>query len=62
MNLLKRLFSHHSQSQSAPSPFISWGGQSGNHTCRRQSVNTVNRPYERWVASLRGSACLSEYV
>ena len=29
MNLLKRLFSRHSQGQSTPSPFISWPGQSG---------------------------------
>jgi hypothetical protein len=29
MNLLKRLFGPHSQSQNAPSPFTSWGGQSG---------------------------------
>ena len=29
MNLLKRLFSRHSQPPSAPSPFISWPGQSG---------------------------------
>ena len=29
MNLLKRLFSHHPQSQSTPSPFVRWPGQSG---------------------------------
>jgi hypothetical protein len=29
MNLLKRLFSHHPQSQDTPSPFIRWPGQSG---------------------------------
>ena len=29
MNLLKHLFSRRSQSESTPSPFISWPGQSG---------------------------------
>jgi hypothetical protein len=29
MNLLKRIFSHHSDAQNASSPFVSWAGQSG---------------------------------
>ena len=29
MNILKRLFSHHPESQSEQSPFVSWPGQSG---------------------------------
>ena len=29
MNLLKKLFGHHPQEESTPSPFINWAGQSG---------------------------------
>ena len=45
MNLLKRLFSHHPQSQSTPSPFIRWGWQSGNqYQYEIHPIDTAFRP------------------
>jgi hypothetical protein len=44
MNLLQRLFGHHSQQQSAPSPFFRWPGQSGKeYPYEIHSLDTVFR-------------------
>jgi hypothetical protein len=45
MNLLKRLFSHHPQSQNTPSPSMRWPGQSGKeYPYEIHPIDTVFRP------------------
>ncbi len=56
MNLLKRLFSHSAQPQSAPSPFASWPGQSGTvYPYQIHPIDTEFRPLPGNYISARQS-------